>query len=112
MPVVTSPFVENTLVSAVPGTLRFEQIHQLPELVLSWGKNKNSRVEYVRPTDVRYRRKFVREGEKVRKRPYRENVRVQEDNLRILRQTENMQLCENMTEIRSTYRYIIKGVLA
>ena len=102
MPVVTSPFVEDALVSAVPGTLRFEQIHQLSELVFSWGENKDSGVENVRPTDIGYRRKFLREGEKMRKRPYREDIRVQEDNLRVLRQTKNMQLGENMTEIRAS----------
>ena len=52
VPVVASPFVEDTLVASVPGAFRLKKFRKLLKLLFPGCENQDSRVEDVGPTDV------------------------------------------------------------
>ena len=79
MPVVTSPFIEDSLVTSIPGSFRFEELSELVELLFTRCEHHDTRVEYVGPTNVGNSSKLMGKGEEVRHGPYGENIRVQED---------------------------------
>lgn len=78
MPVIASPFVENTLVASVPRPFRLEKIRELLELFLSGREDQDTRVEDIGPTNIWNGRELIWKCEKMRHRPHGEDVRVEE----------------------------------
>ena len=65
VPVSGTPFVEETLVAAIPGAFRFQEMIELGKFVLPWRQDHNTRIEYIRPSDIGYCREFMGNGKKV-----------------------------------------------
>lgn len=92
------------MVTAVPGTSRLEELPELLKLVLARREHENTRIEDVGPTNVGNGSKFVRKREEMRHGSHREDVRIEEDYLRVLSKPEYMQFREDMIKVRTTWR--------
>ena len=92
VPVVAAPFIEDTLVTAVPGGIGGYEVVELVKGVVAWSENENTRVEDVGPTDVWYGRKVVGKGEKMGKRSDGEDIGIEKDDLVVLDETKYMKL--------------------
>ena len=65
VPVSCTPFVEETLVAAIPRAFRFQEMTELGKFVFSWGQDHDAGVEYIGPSDIGYRREFVGDSKEV-----------------------------------------------
>lgn len=90
------------MVSAVPTASLADEVENLGELVDTRSENHEAGVEYVRPSDIWNGTELVWEGEKVGQRTDWEDVRIQEDDLVELNEAENMELCQDEVEVRTT----------
>lgn len=90
IPVPASPFVEDALITAIPTALGSNELHDLIELILSRFEDHEARVEDVRPTDIRDGTELVGECEEMCEGSDGENIRVEEDDLVELGETEDV----------------------
>lgn len=81
----------------------------MTKLVLTWGKDENTRVEDVRPAHVRSGGKVVGEVKEVRKRADREDVGIEEEDFRVLGQSEDMQFGKDRGKVGTTWQPVLVG---
>lgn len=65
VPVAAAPLVEEALVTAVPSALREKEAREVAKLVLAGRQHEHAGVENIRPSNVRYGGKFMRNSEEM-----------------------------------------------
>jgi len=102
VPVLSSPFVENTLVTAIPTAARLDQLTNLLEFVLSRCQYHHARVKNVWPSDIWHSTELIGQCEEVGELTNWEDIGVQEDYLRILREAKDVQLGKHGAQVGPT----------
>lgn len=84
VPIPAAPFVEKTLISAIPGAVDLEELVKLVKFLLARRQDQDTRVEDIWPADVGDCRELVGEIEQMVQWFERKNICIQEDDLGIL----------------------------
>jgi hypothetical protein len=101
VPVASPPFVEKALVCAVPTAFCFGECYEFLELVFPRGQDHETRIEYVRPAHIGYRREIMRKCEKVRECTNWKDIGIQKNYFGILSEAKNVKFREDSGEIRA-----------
>jgi hypothetical protein len=102
MPVVSTPFVDKSLITTVPASLRLGELQQFGKVRFVRGENHQTRVEYIRPTDIWHGREPVVEREEMGEGACREDVCIKENDLLVLREPESVEFGQNGRKVRTT----------
>lgn len=90
VPIISSPFIEYSLVSAIPTSSRLDQSYNCLKFLLAGSEHHHSRVKYIRPAHIWDCTEFIWKGEKMGKKTNGKSVCVEEDDLGILSQPEDV----------------------